>query len=169
MDEEKSGDEGHFDSEKESSDKSHGEEGADEDSDDGNESDSEGRIATYKGKKSKEVTSSDEESDSFYNNDAGEIAAQKERFAALNENALHFLIPQGVDDVMRLLYPVSMSGGLWYSQIKAFKDNLELIFVKRGAEVPFYVEHLDEHKLRVEYSATNEMVFPPAKKYPKTR
>ena len=33
----------------------------------------------------------------------------------------------------------------------------------------FFIGHLDDHKLQVEYSATNEMIYPPAKKYPKNR
>ena len=48
------------------------------------------------------------------------------------------------------------------------KVSLEMMYEKSKQIAPFYVEHLDDHKLWVGYSATNEMVYPPAKKYRKS-
>ena len=53
--------------------------------------------------------------------------------------------------------------------MKHFKSQLTMKFEQNNSEVPFMVAHLDEHKLRVEYSESNEMVYPKGKKYPKNR
>ena len=47
--------------------------------------------------------------------------------------------------------------------------SLEMIYEKSKQIAPFFVEHLDDHKICIEHSATNEMMYPPAKKYPKSR
>ena len=154
-----------------------GEESADENKAEENESDGESEGASddepnytsKKGKTPKKNISSDEESDGFYNNDAEEVAKQKERFATLNENAMNLLVTKGISDGERLYFVVSLGDTVWYNAVKPIKLNLEMMYEKKKTKVPFYVEHLGEHKLRVEHSATNEMEYPPAKKYPKSR
>ena len=132
-------------------------------------SDDERSYTSKKGKTPNKNISSDEESDGFYNNDAEEVAKQKEKFATLNENGLDFVVTKGLSDGERLYFVVSLGDTVWYNPVKPIKLNLEMMYEKKKSKVPFYVEHLGEHKLRVEHSVTNEMVFPPAKKYPKSR
>ena len=144
-----------------------GEESADENKAEENESDGESEGASddepnytsKKGKTPKKNISSDEESDGFYNNDAEEVAKQKERFATLNENALDLLVTKGISDGERLYFVVSLGDTVWYNAVKPIKLNLEMMYEKKKTKVPFYVEHLGEHKLRVEHSATNEMAM----------
>jgi len=154
-----------------------GDETADENKAEDDESDRESKVASddersytsKKGKTPNKNISSDEESDGFYNNDAEEVAKQKEKFATLNENGLDFVVTKGISDGERLYFVVSLGDTVWYNPVKPIKLNLEMMYEKKKSKVPFYVEHLGEHKLRVEHSVTNEMVFPPAKKYPKSR
>ena len=158
-------------------DRGSGEESADENKAKENESDGESEGASddepnytsKKGTTPKKNISSDEESNGFYNNDAEEVAKQKEKFATLNENALDLLVTKGISDGERLYFVVSLGDTVWYNAVKPIKLNLEMMYEKKKTKVPFYVEHLGEHKLRVEHSATNKMEYPPAKKYPKSR
>ena len=42
-----------------------------------------------------------------------------------------------------------------------------MMYEKMRTYVPFYFEHLNDHKLHVEQSRTNEMIYLPSKNYPK--
>ena len=72
----------------------------------------------------------------------------------------------GISDGMRFYFFDSLWDTLWYNSVKHYKFNLQMIYKKRGTDVPFYSEQLDDHTLRVEHSATNEMLYPPSRSYP---
>ena len=132
------------------------------------ESEKKVKVTPKNGKKSNKTISSDEDSDDCYNNSAEEVQKQATRFQEMNENAMNFTVTKGVPDGTNLFYVLSVPPGQWYNSHKNIKIALEMFFEKKGGMLPYFVEHLDEHKLRVEYSPTNEMQYPPGKKYPKT-
>jgi hypothetical protein len=121
-----------------------------------------------KGKQFEKSINSDEESDSFYNTTSDDIVKQQEKYASLNDNSLNFLVTRGISDGERNFHVVSMGDTVWYNSVNPIKVNLEMMYEKRNVQVPYFVEHLGEHKLRVEYSATNEM-DKGGRKYPITR
>ena len=171
---------GEEDSEEEDSDDGEGEEDEDgSEQDDNNDNSSEGgdpveENSNYKEGKisnNSDVSSDNEseESEEFYNFSAKDEEATKERLSSLNENALDLFVSKPITDGSRNYHIVSFGDTIWYNPPRNTKINLETIFESRGGRVPFYVEHLDEHKLRVEYNINNEMVVPKGKSYPKTR
>ena len=143
--------------------------GSDEESKSSSESSSVSEEKTKKkGEKIEKSISSDEESDSFYNTTGDDIAKQQEKYASLNDNSLNFSVTRGISDGERNFHVVSMGDTVWYNSVNPIKVNLEMMYEKRNVQVPYFVEHLGEHKLRLEYSATNEM-DKGGRKYPITR
>ena len=97
------------------------------------------------------------------------VEEQKERFASLNENAPNFNVTKGISDGTKSFYVVSLGDTLWYNSVKHMKASLEMMYKESKQIAPFFIGHLDNDKLRVEHSATNVMVYPPAKNYQKGR
>lgn len=151
-----------------------GEEDNTESGDDNNDDDMNGNDL-YEDKGANQIdmkgkdSCSEEEDDDFYNTSAEDVAAQKQRFAELNENALEINVTKGVYDGSRYFYVVGFGDTIWYNSSKQMKVHLEMLHEKKGVTVPSSIQHLSEHKLRVEYSDSNQMEIPTGKKYPKSR
>ena len=56
----------------------------------------------------------------------------------------------------------------WYNILIAFKDQLVHLYERKKLPVLEMIQHLDEFKLRVEYSHKNELVISRGKTVPRT-
>ena len=56
----------------------------------------------------------------------------------------------------------------WYQKAQCHKENVSFSYKKQNRSIPACIAYLDKHKLRVEYSPTNEMVKRREKEYPST-
>ncbi len=119
--------------------------------------------------KTSEDSDDDEEDDSFYRNDEEDVAAQREAYALMNGNAIPITVSLPLSDGERNFYVINFGDMIWYNQSTLFKIVMESNFKSAGRAIPYSIDKLGEHKLRVEYSLTNEMVIPRNKTYPKTR
>ena len=119
--------------------------------------------------KTSEDSDDDEEDDSFYRNDVEDVAAQREAYALMNGNAIPITVSLPLSDGERNFYVINFGDMIWYNQSTLFKIVMKTNFKNAGRAIPCSIDKLDEHKLRVEYSLSNEMVIPRNKTYPKTR
>ena len=119
--------------------------------------------------KTSEDSDDDEEDDSFYRNDEEDVAAQREAYALMNGNAIPITVSLPLSDGERNYHVINFGDMIWYNQSTLFKIVMKTNFKNAGRVIPFSIDKLDEHKLRVEYSLSNEMVIPRNKTYPKTR
>ena len=119
--------------------------------------------------KTSEDSDDDEEDDSFYRNDEEDVAAQREAYALMNGNAIPITVSLPLSDGERNYYVINFGDMIWYNQSTLFKIVMKTNFKNAGRVIPFSIDKLDEHKLRVEYSLSNEMVILRGKTYPKTR
>ena len=119
--------------------------------------------------KTSEDSDDDEEDDSFYKNDEEDVAAHREAYALMNGNAIPITVSLPLSDGERNFYVIHFGDMIWYNQSTLFKIVMKTNFKNAGRAIPCSIDKLDEHKLRVEYSLSNEMVIPRNKTYPKTR
>jgi hypothetical protein len=80
--------------------------------------------------------SSDEESGASYNTINGNLKKRRERFASLNDDALRFLVENGISDGTRFYFSISLGDTLLYTSMKHLKVNLQMVYEKRGTNVP---------------------------------
>ena len=76
---------------------------------------------------------------------------------------------KGISNGDRLYFVVLMGDTVWYNPVNSIKVNIEIMYERRNSKVPFFVEHLAEHRLRMGNNMPNKMVIYTGKKYPKSR
>ena len=144
-----------------------------QDMDDDSEDEKEPRLqdkTDYKGKMmAHSQDESDSEDDICFDN-ADDEKEQIARIKDLNEDVVELSVCKGISDGHRLWYVIGFPKlDLWYLTHKMVKENFSFSFEKADRPIPKYVEYLSDHKLRVEYSISNEFVPNRGKTYPETR
>lgn len=131
------------------------------------QSNTDGEHQNEKGKN--EAPNSDSDDGDFFNNAADE-KAQLKLIQDMNEEALILKVCGGVSDGERMYYVVCFNKiKLWYVQPEFIRFNIEFSYKNAKRQVPCVIENLTEHKLREEYSPTNQMVQSKSSNYPQTR
>ena len=74
---------------------------------------------------------------------------------------------KGISNGDRLYFVVLMGDTVLYNSVNPIKVNLEMMYERRNAKVPLFVEHLAKHRLHVEHIATNNMVIATGKSTPR--
>ena len=121
----------------------------------------------YKGEN--EATTSDSDDGNFFDNAADETA-QLKLIQDMNEEALVLYVCDGVSDGERMHHVVCFDKiKYWYVQAEFIKFNIEFSYKNAKKRVPYVIENLSEHKLREEYSPTNQLVQSKSSNYPQTR
>lgn len=129
--------------------------------------DNDSKQGRYKGEK--EVDDSDSDDGDFFNN-ASDEAAQLKLIQDMNEDALLLYVCDGVSDGERMHHVVSFDKiKYWYVQPEFIKFNIGFSYKNANRQVPDVIENLSEHKLREEFSPTNQLVQGKSSNYPQTR
>ena len=88
----------------------------------------------------------------------------------MNEEVLFLNVCGGISDGERMHYVVCFDKiKYWYVQAAFIKFNIEFSYKNAKRQVPYVIENLTEHKLREEYSPTNQLVQSKSGNYPQTR
>jgi len=130
------------------------------------EEESEDDIISGKG------TDSDEEDDGLdiFADGGGDEKETKEMFKELNKDVLDMYVCSPFSDGCQSHYVVCFgSHNCWYQTVDAFQVQMKHFHKRRSKPIPEMIENLAEHKLRVKYSPTNELVLNQNKTWPKTR
>ena len=116
-----------------------------------------------------EVHNSDSDDGNFFNNAADE-AEQLMMIQNMNEDAIVLYASDGVSDGERFHHIVAFGKmKLWYVQAEFIKFNIKFSYTNAKREVPYVIDNLSEHKLREEYSPTNQLLQNNSNNYPQTR
>lgn len=116
-----------------------------------------------------EVIDSGSEDGNFFNN-AGDESAQLKLIQDMNEDAIVLNVCDAVSDGQRMHHMITFSKmKTWYLQPEFIKFNIEFSYKANKIKVPYVFENLSDHKLRQEYSLTNQMVQGTSSNYPQTR
>ena len=90
-------------------------------------------------------------------------------FKELNKDVLDMYVCSPFSDGCQSHYVVCFgSHNCWYQTVDAFQVQMNHFHKRVGKPVPEMIENLAEHKLRVKYSPTNE-ILNQNKTWPKTR
>lgn len=112
---------------------------------------------------------SDSEDDICFDN-AEDEKEQIARIKDLNEDVVELGVSKGISDGSRIWHIVAFPKmETWYLTHRFVKENLSFSYEKADKKIPAYVDYLNDHKLRVEYSISNEFVPNRTKSYPETR
>jgi hypothetical protein len=116
-----------------------------------------------------EASNSDSDDGNFFDNAADE-KEQLKLIQNMNEEALFLNVCGGVSDGERMHHVVCFDKiKYWYVQAEFIKFNIEFSYKNANRQVPLVIENLTEHKLREEYSPTNQLVQSKSGNYPQTR
>lgn len=116
-----------------------------------------------------EIIDSGSEDGNFFNN-AGDENAQLRLIQDMNEDAVVLSVCDAVTDGERMHHVVLFSKlKTWYLQVEFVKFHIEFSYQNNNRQVPYVFENLSDHKLRQEYSPTNQMVQGSSSNYPQTR
>lgn len=131
---------------------------------DGNES---SRDDNYKGKDTELDDNEAVEFDLF--NNADDEKEQIEHIKEMNENACIFRVCTPIFDGERNYTVVGCPKFNWFEKALGHKATVEYSLTKKNRVIPDSIKNLKEHKLRVEYSPSNEVVQARGRNYPDTQ
>ena len=112
----------------------------------------------------------EDDEDNIFADGGGDEAETKKAFKGLNKDELDIFVSKPFSHDGKI-YQVVFFGQhkCWYNTVVFFKVQLVNQHERKSKPVPDMIKKLDEFKLRVEYSQTNEQVFGKGKSYPKVR
>ena len=120
-----------------------------------------------------EATDKDDDEDDLFADGGGDQNETKKAFKGLNKDSLEIYISKPIrngNDESKVHHVVIFGPHkCWYNTSLFFKTQLEALYDRKDRSVPETIQNIDEFKLRVEYSQSNEQVIGKGKSYPKVR
>ena len=115
----------------------------------------------------------DDDEDDIFADGGGDQNETKKAFKNLNKDSLEIYVSKPISDESdesRLHYVVMFGQHkAWYNTSQFFKTQLSALYERKDRPVPETVQNIDEFKLRVEYSQSNEQIIGKGKSYPRVR
>ena len=102
-------------------------------------------------------------------NNADDEKEQIERFKELNEDACVFQVCKPISDGDRNYTVVGCPKFNWYEKAMNHKESVEYSLNKLNRAIPDSIANLLEHKVRVAFNPSNEMVISKNRNYPDTQ
>ena len=120
-----------------------------------------------------EATDEDDDEDDLFADGGGDQNETKKAFKSLNKDSLEIYISKPISDgsdESKVHYVITFGPHkCWYNTSLFFKTQLGALYERKDRHVPETIQNIDEFKLRVEYSQSNEQVIGKGKSYPKVR